>query len=149
MYDQILRQIAATMQSYGYQLQPPCSREKLNELHQRIRDELAVEPQDAHMAFLAKANGLNWNGLTIYASERTPIVGFDDRFIDGVVEANLDHREYPAMREVFVLAEDDVAMFVFDAKSQEYQVRTNISLDVLESYTSFDEMMKNALAEHQ
>src|SRR5262249_40413215 len=69
MYQRLLAEIRAAQARYGEQLQPPCTDERLARLRRQAREELDVELPDEYAAFLRTQDGLNHNGLYIYASE--------------------------------------------------------------------------------
>jgi len=136
------------MRSYAEQLQPPCSDAELHALRHRARLELGHDAPDEYVRFLKRANGIDWNGLVIYASERAPIVGHADRSIDGFVDANLDFRDHSAFADYLVFADDGVALFVYHVTRSVYQAITRVGLVDLESFRSFDDLIANALSGH-
>lgn len=148
MYQELLKTIGERASSYGESLQPPCSTESLAALHNRVQDELGVQLPEEFAAFLAKVNGLDWNGLVIYASERSPIVGYTDRFIEGIVEGNLSHRDQEPMNDFLVFGDDGDALYTFCISDRSYQVITTIGLTVLETFATFDELLTNAMEAH-
>ena len=56
------------------------------------------------IVFLRAQDGLNHNGLFIYASETVPFVGATDVMLQGIVEANLDWRD--SFRAYLIFGED-------------------------------------------
>src|SRR5918994_7425026 len=93
MYKDLLREIARKRAKYSQSMQPPCADEKLDQLKGRALDELSAAPPDEYIGFLKTTNGLDWNGLLIYACETSPISGYSDRFVPGFLETNLRTRE--------------------------------------------------------
>ena len=148
MYDRLLEAIKGRKHSYGEDLQPPCSHEDLKSLRIRAKSELDFDIIDGYARFLKKANGLDWNGLVVYASKRAPIVGYSDRFIDGFVEANLAFRDFEPMKDYLVFADDGVVLFTLHAATNKYEVITRVGLSVLKSYSSFDELLTDAFSGH-
>ncbi len=148
MYDAMLTTIAERVQFYGESLPPPCSAERLKILQRRAKQELGCDIPDQYCRFLTKANGLDWNGLVVYASERMPIEGYSDRFIEGFVEGNLDYRDHEPMRDYMVFADDGVALFTCRISNWKYEVITRVGLSLLESFNSFDELLASALSGH-
>src|SRR5688572_29761582 len=78
MYRQLLAEVRTEQARYGGHRQPPCTEERLALLRRRVREELGAELPDEYAAFLREQDGLNYNGLFIYASETRPIVGVRD-----------------------------------------------------------------------
>jgi hypothetical protein len=148
MYDTLLNTIEERMHSYGESLQAPCPTECLKNLRLRAKLELGCDIPDQYGSFLTKANGLDWNGVVVYACERTPIVGYSDRFIDGFVEANLDFRDHEPMKDYLVFADDGVALFTYHITESKYEVITRVGLSLLESFNAFDDLLTNTLSGH-
>jgi hypothetical protein len=148
MFKGILGKVLRQMRREGSKPQPACSPQDLLKMRRRASEQFSTALPRAYCTFLTITNGLDWDGLVIYATHRIPIVGFDDRFIDGFVEANLAHRDYPVFNDLLVFGENGTVVFVFDMAHREYQVLMNIGLDVLERYSTFDKLMTNALGEH-
>ena len=147
-YKQILTEIAAAAKKYDLRLQPPCSPKVLGELQGRARKQLGNEVPNGYVAFLRQHDGLDWNGLAIYAGETVPIAGYTDRFIQGFIEANLDFRDNIDMKRLLVFGESGLDLYVCDVVSKKYSARDRVSLDVNESFDSFDEMLAAALRNH-
>jgi hypothetical protein len=148
MYQALLETVRDRMKSYGEGSQPPCSPSELEKLRNRAVHELGHAVPDVYAAFLALANGLDWNGLVVYASERTPIVGHTDRFIEGYVEANLDYRGFDPLSNYLIFADDGVVFYTYHISLARYEVILRVGLSVLESFGSFDELLVSAFKGH-
>jgi hypothetical protein len=148
MYDSLLQTIALRMQPYGERLQPPCSSESLEKLRHPTELELGGDLPDAYLRFLAKADGLDWNGLVVYGSERSPILGYSDRFIDGFVEANLDFRDHEPLNGFYVFAEDGVALYTQRIPTEQFEIILSVGLSSLETFPSFDALLVDAFSAH-
>lgn len=148
MYDTLLDRIAKKMRSYGENLQPPVPPESLKSLENRVQLKLGCDLPWQYASFLTKANGLDWNGIVVYASDRMPVVGYVDRFIEGFVEANLDFRDHEPMSDYLVFADDGVALFTYHISISRYEVITRVGLTLLEAVNGFDALVANALSGH-
>jgi hypothetical protein len=148
MFNKLLDAVIERKRSRGKNLQPPCTAECLNSLGRQAKLQLGYEIPKEYANFLSEMNGLDWNGIVIYACARTPLVGYADRFIDGFIEANLDFREYEPMKDYVVFADDGVALFTWHVSNSKYEVITRVGLSSLESFRSIDELLANALAGH-
>jgi hypothetical protein len=148
VYDTLLDKIAERKRKYGEGLQPPCSPEDLKSLQRSAKSELDCDIIDECARFLKRANGLDWNGIVVYASKRTPIVGYTDRFIEGFVEANLNFRGFEPMKDYLIFADDGVVLFTLHAATNKYDVITRVGLSILKSYGSFDELLTDAFSGH-
>lgn len=148
MYSHLLQAIAERMNKYGDRLQTPCTEAELKDLRQRVKSKLRCNLPDGYEAFLLKANGLDWNGLVVYASSRLPIYGYSDRFIEGLVEANLDWRDVDDLKSHLVLADDGTALYTLNLKANAYDVVTQVGLTRLMRFESFDKLLAEALNSH-
>lgn len=148
MYDELLAKVAERKHGYEEALQPPCGAAAISSLRRDVISNLECTLPDEYCRFLAFTNGLDWNGLVVYGSERAPIVGYKDRFIEGFVQANLDLRESGLLNDRLVFAEDGVALYTLLLSSMTYEAITNVGHTRLESFVTFDELLFNALSSH-
>src|SRR5262249_8460064 len=139
MIHDLLKQIAGEMSRQ--RLQPPCSAGDLKNLMQRSTKILDYRIPDGYENFLAITNGLVWNGLTIYASQRTALAGIPEAFVQGFVQANTEYRtirQGDPMEEFIIFGEDSVAFFAFHVTNEIYEVVSIVGMSILESYATFD-----------
>jgi hypothetical protein len=148
IYQHFLDQISAKRKEYASSLQPACSAQDLADLQTRARKELNVEIPRSYTQFLRQLDGLNWNGLFIYASKTVPIVGYKDRFIDGFIDANLDFRGGGWENELILFGDSNLDLYVYDPSKKKYSARDRVSLDEAESYASFEQMLTEAFRKH-
>jgi hypothetical protein len=120
----------------------------LKKLRLRAAQELGHDIPQQYADFLAITDGLDWNGLVVYASERTPIVGYSDRFIEGFVEGNLNYRDFEPMNGFLVFADDGVALYAYCISARQFQVILSVGLSVLKSFPTFDELLASAFQDH-
>jgi hypothetical protein len=147
-YQQLLKQISAKSKEDGESLQPPCSAKDLTDLQAQARKELGVELPSGYTEFLRQHDGLDWNGLVIFASKTVPIVGYKDRFIEGFIDWNLEFRDDDWKNQYVVFGDSGMDLYVFEPKRKKYSARDCVSLDQNESYKSFEEMITAALRQH-
>jgi hypothetical protein len=149
MYTNLLKQISSEMSRQA--LQPPCSAHDLRLLKERSIDKLRYDIPDGYAHFLAITNGFVWNGLSIYASETTPLNGLPGASVQGFVEANMEHRAIrrgDPMQEYLVFGEDSVVFFTYHIPADVYKVIAIVGMSVHESYRTFDELLVDALQGH-
>lgn len=149
MYQDLLKQIAAKMSRQA--LQPPSSASDIEKLRRRSQGELGCDIPDEYSRLLAVTNGLVWNGLMIYATETTPLVGIPNLSVQGFVEANREYRVIrrgDPMHEYILFGEDSVAFFSFHIPANSYTVFTIVGMTILETYKTFDELIVDALKGH-
>src|SRR5260370_34226488 len=107
MWQKLLSSALEALQEFGYQPQLPCPESKIEALAKKCRTVLGMELPLEYKELLKRVNGLDWNGLVIYASRRGRIRGFPTRTIEGVIEANLALRDdLEEMKDYLVLGDD-------------------------------------------
>ncbi len=148
MYQSLLQVIAGEMSRFGEQLQPPCSPRHLKDLQSSSNNALGHAVPEGYLDLLRLADGLDWNGLQIYASRRSPIVGYPDRIIEGFVEGNLAYRDFEPFNGFLIFAGDGVALYVYDITRNEYQAITAVGLTLLETAPSFESLIAKAIQGH-
>ncbi|HLM58673.1 MAG TPA: YrhA family protein [Pyrinomonadaceae bacterium] len=148
MYEQLLTQVGAEQAKYGEQAQPPCTEERLERLRQRARRELGVEVPEEYAAFLRAQDGLNHNGLFIYASETSPVAGAPDATIEGLVEANLGWRDDEHFNSYLVFGEGNMDLYVRHLPTGDYQVIDRTPGNLIETHPSLDQLIAAALKAH-
>jgi len=146
--NQLFNELTVKIKHYGRSLQPPSSDNKLNALRVRSRQELGCDISNDYCDLLATVNGLDWNGLVIYANERVPIPGYSDRFIEGFVEGNLDFRDFEPWKDYLIYADDGVVLFTYHISQQRYEVVLRVGMSLLESFDTFNDLLTNALSGH-
>jgi hypothetical protein len=149
MYQQLLVEVRAAQASYGAQSQPPCPGDRLEQLRRRVRDELGAGLPEAYIDFLKAQDGLNHNGLFIYASERAPIVGATNATIQGIVDANLGWRDVEAMRQYLVFGEGNMDLYVRHLPTGAYQIVDRVPGNLINTFGSFEELIAAALTAHR
>lgn len=148
MYQALLRKIAEIDKQFGDSPQPPCSPDSLTNLRHRARKELGHDLPDQYVEFLAVTNGLDFNGLVVYASDRTPIENCPERTIEGFIQGNLGYRGFDLMKDFLIFADDGVVLFTYCISKTRYEVILIVGLTVLESFATFDELLVNAFEAH-
>ncbi len=148
MYQRLLAEIRAAQTRYGEQVQPPCTDERLARLRRRARDELSEELPDEYSVFLRAQDGLNHNGLYIYASETAQIVGAPGSTIEGIVEANQRWRIDQHLTHYLVFGEGNMDLYVRHSLTGDYHVIDRVPENVIESYRSYELLMAAALRAH-
>lgn len=149
MYRTLLDQIRERILEHGGMAQPPCPTEKLAELRRQANRKLAFDLPRQYLAFLSINDGLLWNGLCVFASERGLIANQSDTFIDGCVERNIEEREFDdRMFRYFVFAEDGEVSFSFNILDDRYEVVSRVGRHVDERFDSFDSLLALAMRNH-
>src|SRR5262245_22781847 len=122
MYRTILDEIGEQMSEAGRQLQPPCPARSLEYLAGMVRAVFACPLPASYAEFLGGTDGLEWNGLMIYASATTPVSGSEQASIQGFVEANLLWRDYQPNEDFLIFGESGLSKYVYNLARSEYQI---------------------------
>jgi len=144
-FDVLLQPVADDKKQYGLSMQPSCVCGRMGSLRDRVKEELQADLPSEYEEFLAHTNGLDYDGLVFYGSEPGPIAGYDDRVLDGIVEANQGYRESGSMGRLLVLGESEDYLYVFDSQKSTYHAVDSTSMKKCEHYTSFRELLAGAL----
>jgi hypothetical protein len=145
MYQVLLNAVEGRMTSIGMSLQLPATNDELKDLRFKVQRELESSLPEEYCEFLARTNGLDWNGLVVYATQRSPIVGRTDVVIEGFVEGNLNYRGFEQMKEYLIFADDGTVLYVYNVVVRKYQVILRVGLSVLGTFDSFSELLFDAL----
>jgi SMI1 / KNR4 family (SUKH-1) len=148
MYQQLLARLRLAQATYGEQSQPPCPDERLARLRRRVHDDLGAVLPDEYAAFLRTQDGLNHNGLFVYASETTPIVGAAGATIQGIVEANLTWRDDEQMVSYLVFGDGNLDLYALHVPTGEYHVVDRVPGNLIATYPSFEQLLAAALEAH-
>jgi hypothetical protein len=148
MYEQLLTQVGAEQAKYGERSQMPCAEERLERLRRRAREELGAEVPEEYAAFLRTQDGLNHNGLFIYASETSPVNGAADATIEGLVEANLGWRDDEHFNNYLVFGEGNMDLYVRHLPTGVYQTIDRTPGNLIETSPSFEQLLAAALKSH-
>jgi hypothetical protein len=133
---------------YGEQRQPACTEERSERLRRRMHEELGAELPNEYAAFLRTQDGLNHNGVFVYASETAPVVGSPRATIQGIVEANLGWRYDEQPSTYLVFGEGNMDLYARHLPTGEYHVIDRVPGNLVETYPSFDDLLAAALRAH-
>jgi hypothetical protein len=149
MYQQLLDEHVSWREASGLKLQAPATAEQIKTVFRRASEELGCDLPVEYADFLKRMNGLSSNGLVLYASEVTAITGYTDRFIEGLVEANLAWRENPDHVPFVFFGEGDISRYVLNCDNSRYQVLDFQTDTLIEEVAGFDHLLFAALRDHR
>lgn len=148
MYQDLVKRIAAERRALHLSdLQPPATEDSLQRLRQRAQDELGAKLPEGYEDFLRVTDGLNWDGICIYASDRNPVVGKPTAFMASFVDDNLDWRSYEKRKNYLIFADGDISLFAYNLIESRYEIQDRSSGTVMGTFTTFEEMITEALKE--
>lgn len=149
MYRTLLEQIRQRKAQFGETMQPLSTSHELAKLRRDVRNKLAVDLPEEYLSFLSITNGLVWNGLYVFASERNLIAGRDDVWIYGVIDRNIEERALDdRMCGYLVFAEDGEVSFAFNIPESRYEVVSRVARYVDDTFDSFDKLLERAFQNH-
>jgi hypothetical protein len=128
-------------------LQPPATEMQIESLRQEAKRELNAILPEEYFEFLRIVNGLSWENLYIYASEKSPHATHpeDDHF-DGFVYMNKAWRTMPEDNDLLFFGESgNMDFYVQQISTGEFQILDHGSLSVTHRFKEFDELMIEAL----
>jgi hypothetical protein len=141
----LVERLAEEHSRFGSAVQPPCSDEQIQLLIQRARTELGAVLPIEYLGFLGLTNGLDWNGVVVYAAETVPLVGHSDRSISGVVEANLGFRDDVRFQDLLVLGSNGMDLYTVRLSTGVCAIYDEIPHELLEQLDTCDELLARAL----
>lgn len=146
LYQDLVARIAVESKAdYDSDIQPPATEEALARLRQRTRDELGAEIPEGYLDFLRLTDGLIWDGLFIYSSEKTPVVGEPDEFMHPFVDTNLIWRDYEPHKNYLFFADGEISLFVYNIVLHRYEILDRPSETIISTFDTFDELITEAL----
>lgn len=121
-------------------MQPPASHEQLQKLASRASEELNYRFPATYLEMLSVADGIDSNGILLYASETQLLAGNTarpDYIIEGVVEANLLWRDYESNQKYVFYGEAGDMVYCHNLTTDKFQIMDRISQDVDSEFDVF------------
>ncbi|MDQ7821323.1 MAG: YrhA family protein [Candidatus Eremiobacteraeota bacterium] len=148
MYEELLTPIKKDLEKYGYRLQQPAMEAEIKLLESNAKKELGAALPPEYISLLCEVNGLDYNGFVFYATHTLNITGFEDRTIEGFVEANMAFRDVDRFRDFLVFGGDGEVLYVYRLSAKKYLSIDAVALDEADPYGSFREMLQGAIDTH-
>jgi hypothetical protein len=145
MYQELLTRVAEEQRQFGSGLQPPCSEQQIQRLVESASKELHTDLPADYLNFLRLTNGLDWNGVVIYASDTVPITVHPARSIPGIVEMNLNFRDDSRFEDLLVLGSNGMDLYTYRISIRLYEVYDEVPHELMDTFPRFDELMTQAL----
>jgi hypothetical protein len=145
MFRELLARVGDEQRRYGSALQPPSTEQQVQRLIERARVELGAELPVEYLDFLRMTNGLDWNGVVLYATETLPIVGHADRTIEGMVDANLGLRDDERFQDLLVLGSDGMHLYTCRISVPVYALYDEVPHQLVDSTDTCDGLLTRAL----
>jgi hypothetical protein len=144
----MLDSVLQDMRKYEYDRQPPCGKQERENLYAAVQKELGAALPREYLELLEVVNGLDYDGLVIFASKRGPYVDDPATDLEGIIEANSDYRDNPDMSDYLLFGEDGTVFYAQDLRSGRFVVCLTVGLTELESYPTCSELFVSAFKSH-
>jgi hypothetical protein len=156
MWSDLLCCVLEKITESGFKCQLPCPESRIETLTKRVRRDFGVELPVEYKELLKRTDGLNWNGLFIYASRTSKLRASPNCMITGIVEDNSFGRDlhdrlgFPddysdPLKDYFVFGDDDLEMYAYHIPTKKFQVFTKPGMIMLERYRSCGSLFSAAL----
>ena len=114
----------------------------LQKLVDRSMQELNITLDKSYLDFLEFTNGLDYDGLVIYGTERYQN-GND--FQEGFVEANAEFRKDPELQHYICYGDENSTRQVFNLKTSRFESIDRVAWDDISQHDTFDDMLLTAI----
>lgn len=146
-----LRQIEVRAAPFGGSLQPPAGTEDLKSMAEQARERFGYTLPLSYLDLLSVADGVDFNGYSLYASKTQPLQGEESSSLYGFLEMNELWEEYDQNNDhhLLVFGETGDDLFLFDQRDQKFKVTDKVGGDAYQEFDTFEELaeqlFKNAL----
>jgi len=140
----LIGQIDEKKNKYNRKLQLGLPEQQLSDLVNDSENELNYNLSNTYLLFLKITDGLDHNGIVIYASKTSELNGLPDRRIEGIVEANKLWRE-GENEMIFIYAESGDYLYIHDLEINKFQIVDRITQDEICTFDTFDRLLFTAL----
>lgn len=142
----LLVEVEKIEDKYGSSLRKPASDKEIIKMNKTIQEKLegCVLPE-SYIRFLKKINGLDFNGLVIYGVDEVLLDMEVDEVVHGFIETNEIWYENDWRNKYVFYGDSDTAWYCFDLKMSLYVELDKPSGTLIQSFDSFDSMLKDAL----
>ena len=120
--------------------QPPATSAEIEEFVQKCQKEFKILLPEEYIDFLKIHNVLFYDELQIFATDKLPIAGYNDRFINSFIEMNLI-RENAKIDRLTLGKDNGPEELVFNLVTKEYEIIDPVGQRTYEKYLSFGAML--------
>ena len=143
--ESLVAEVAAEQNDVNEIVQKGATEAEIAEAAERVRSELGANIPADYRAFLAKTNGMDFNGLVLYGANQSPDQPGDGGFWQGLVAANEEWRRTGDHDAYLVLGDTDMDLLTANLDGQEAALRDRVSGDVLERFADVRTMLEKVL----
>lgn len=109
--------------SYGDKIQPPARSRSIEYLENVVVQKFKIQLSATYKEILLKTDGIDNDGVVLYSSEKSLIVGYKDRYIDGFIEANEEWQSNKNFADYLFYADSDMYLFVQSLNDKTFSYR--------------------------
>ncbi|WP_231590603.1 YrhA family protein [Hymenobacter terrenus] len=120
---------------------PAALPQELEALHHACTQQLNYHLPSAYLDLLRLANGIDANGIQLYASQAQTRVTPEGRtkyLFRGIVEANEQWRDFPPNKEFVFFAESGDVLYCHNLTSGKFEIVDRITNELIYQPSSFD-----------
>jgi len=144
-----LRQIETADAQFGGKLQPAAPKQDLEALTKQVQERFRYELPAGYLQLLATADGVDFNGYTLYASKTQPLQGEEKIQLQGFAEINEFWQEYAENEDhhLLMFGETGDDLYLFDQRAQQFHITDKVSGDVYQAFDTFEELAEQLFKE--
>ena len=141
-FREVLDAIVREMRPYtpSFELHPPATEAEIDDLRRQAVRSLGAELPEAYLDLLRLADGVQFDGVIVYASHRAPDAD-PHAAPPSLVEANLSLREADVFGDYVVFGGADDLLLALHRPTGEYQALDPFGLDADEAFDSFNALV--------
>ena len=137
--EEMLQAIANEKRGAGETPRPPLTLTRA-EAQRLFSERMGRSCDDAYYDFCRVTNGLDWNGLMIYSIAEPE----QDRHL-GIVDNYLDWRDIEDLQSYLVYGDNGMDLIGQNLNTEVFELLMKPSFEVIETYDSFDEIVRSQL----
>ncbi|WP_231590643.1 YrhA family protein [Hymenobacter terrenus] len=137
-----MNEIQTNREKLGRPIAPAATTEELRMVQEEATQKLRYTLPPAYLDLLRLSNGLDWNGVQLYASQPRTRVTPEGRMkylFRGIVEANEQWRDFPPNEEFIFFAESGDVLYCYNLTSGKFEIVDRITKEMDDDQTdAFD-----------
>lgn len=141
MYQEKLRLIE---KEDGY-INEGCSLKELDIFSKKVKEKLKNNLPNEYIDFLSITNGIEYNGLIIYGVDKSIVDKAGKQNVTGYIESNLIWYENEHQKEYMFFGDGNISWYCYDINKNLYVELDKPSGELVQEFSSFDDMIENAL----
>lgn len=134
--ESLLAAVRAERLQFNRRQQPPLSEAAQEVFKSRVAYTLSYELPQAYLDILSKTDGLDWNGVVLYASE-TRLHDDDELSVQGLLEANIQLRlAYTPDKDFIYFGESGMDAYRHNLVANKFEISDRVAGDSV--FATFD-----------